>query len=41
MAMHTMAWSTYLNAAQYDYDRFVGEVDRITAHISEHIAVPA
>jgi AhpD family alkylhydroperoxidase len=40
MAMHTMAWSTYLNASQYDYDRFVQEVDRVTAYIEEKVATP-
>lgn len=38
MAKHTMGWSTYLNAGQYDYDRFVDEVDQIAAHIKEHVA---
>ncbi len=38
MAKHTMGWSTYLNAGQYDYDRFVNEVDQITAHIKDHVA---
>jgi AhpD family alkylhydroperoxidase len=40
MAMHTMAWSTYLNAIQYDYDRFVQEVDQVTAYIEEKVATP-
>jgi AhpD family alkylhydroperoxidase len=40
MAMHTMGWSTYLNASQYDYDRFTGEVDQITAYIKKQAAVP-
>lgn len=41
MAKHTMGWSTYLNAAQYDYDRFTHEVDQITAYISKQAAAPA
>lgn len=41
MAMHTMAWSSYLNAAQYDYVRFTHEVDQISAHLRKHAAVPA
>ena len=28
MAMHTMNWSTYLNASQYDYGRFCDEETR-------------
>lgn len=41
MAKHTMGWSTYLNAAQYDYDRFTDEVDQIAAHIKGKVAAPA
>lgn len=41
MAKHTMGWSTYLNSLQYDYDRFMDEVDRIAAHIKEGVATPA
>ncbi|HEV2255414.1 MAG TPA: hypothetical protein VGS06_19720 [Streptosporangiaceae bacterium] len=41
MAKHTMGWSTYLNAGQYDYDRFTHEVDQITAHINKQAAGPA
>jgi AhpD family alkylhydroperoxidase len=40
MAMHTMGWSTYLNASQYDYNRFTDEVDQITAYIKKQAAVP-
>lgn len=38
MAKHTMGWSSYINAVQYDYDRFTDEVNRIAAHIQEHAA---
>ena len=41
MAKYTMGWSTYLNASQYDYDRFTGEVDQITAYITKQAAAPA
>ena len=41
MAMHTMAWSTYLNAGQYDYDRFVREVDQAAAYIQSRVPTPA
>ena len=41
IAKHTMGWSTYLNAVQYDYDRFTDEVDQITAYISKQAAAPA
>ena len=41
MAKHTMGWSTYLNARQFDYDRFTHEVDQITAYISKQAAAPA
>jgi len=41
MAMHTMAWSTYLNASQYDYDRFVREVDKAADHIRSRVPTPA
>ena len=41
MAKHTMAWSTYLNARQFDYDRFTDEVDRIADHVREQNLVPA
>lgn len=33
IAKNTMAWSTYLNAMQFDYDEFVEEFDRIAAHV--------
>jgi AhpD family alkylhydroperoxidase len=33
MAKHTMGWSTYLNAMQFDYDEFVAELDQITAYV--------
>jgi AhpD family alkylhydroperoxidase len=40
MAKHTMGWSTYLNAIQYDYDRFTEEVDQATAYLREQVAAP-
>jgi AhpD family alkylhydroperoxidase len=40
MAKHTMGWSTYLNAGQYDYDRFTHEVDQIAAYIRKQAAAP-
>ena len=33
MAKHTMGWSTYLNAHQYDFDEFKEEFDQIAAHV--------
>src|SRR5919108_2014506 len=33
MAKQTMAWSTYLNARQFEYDRFREETDRIAEHV--------
>jgi AhpD family alkylhydroperoxidase len=41
MAMHTMGWSTYLNASQYDYGRFTAEVDQAMAYLKSQAAVPA
>ena len=41
MAMHTMNWSTYLNASQYDYGRFTHEVDQIAAYIKKQAPAPA
>ena len=41
MAKHTMGWSTYLNALQFDYDKFVGEFDQIAAHVREQMAAGA
>jgi AhpD family alkylhydroperoxidase len=43
MAKHTMAWSTYLNGMQYDYDEFRREFDRIAEHVRAQMAagVPA
>jgi len=36
-----MGWSTYLNAKQFDYDRFTEEFDRIAAYVRSQMAVPA
>src|SRR5690349_25015973 len=33
VAKHTMGWSTYLNARQFDYDEFVREFDQVAAHV--------
>jgi AhpD family alkylhydroperoxidase len=41
VAKNTMAWSTYLNAMQFDYDEFVEEFDRITEYVRSQMAVPA
>jgi AhpD family alkylhydroperoxidase len=41
IAKNTMGWSTYLNTLQFDYDQFVDEFDRITAHVREQMAVGA
>jgi AhpD family alkylhydroperoxidase len=41
IAKNTMGWSTYLNTLQFDYDGFVDEFDRITAHFREQAAVGA
>jgi AhpD family alkylhydroperoxidase len=41
MAKHTMAWSTYLNARQFDYGRFTKEVDRVVDHVRREALVPA
>ena len=40
MAKHTMGWSTYLNTAQYDYEEFKKEFDRIAKHIRERVPAP-
>src|ERR671918_1110610 len=40
MAKHTMGWSTYLNALQYDYDEFTREFDQIAEHIRSQTAAP-
>ncbi len=40
MAKHTMGWSTYLNAMQFDYDEFVAEFDQIAAYLRSPSAAP-
>jgi AhpD family alkylhydroperoxidase len=40
MAKHTMAWSTYLNGRQFDYDRFKKETDRVAAFVRSQQQVP-
>jgi AhpD family alkylhydroperoxidase len=41
VAKNTMAWSTYLNAMQYDFDEFRREFDRMAEYIRAQMAVPA
>jgi len=41
IAKNTMGWSTYLNTLQFDYDEFVEEFDRITAHVREQMTAGA
>jgi AhpD family alkylhydroperoxidase len=41
IAKHTMGWSTYLSASQYDFERFTHEVDQITAHIRDAVVTAA
>ena len=42
VAKNTMAWSTYLNAMQYDYDEFRQEFDRIADHVrAQMMEMPA
>ena len=41
VAKNTMAWSTYLNAMQFDYDEFVEEFDRIADHVRAQMGEPA
>ena len=41
IAKNTMGWSTYLNTLQFDYDKFVGEFDQISAHVREQMAAAA
>jgi AhpD family alkylhydroperoxidase len=38
VAKNTMAWSTYLNAMQFDYDEFVREFDQIAEHVRAQMA---
>ena len=38
MAKHTMGWSTYLNAMNYDYDEFKREFDAIAEHVRTQMA---
>jgi AhpD family alkylhydroperoxidase len=41
VAKNTMAWSTYLNGMQYDYDEFRREFDRIADHVRAQMAAGA
>jgi AhpD family alkylhydroperoxidase len=38
VAKNTMAWSTYLNAMQFDYDEFCREFDQIAEHVRAQMA---
>ena len=38
VAKNTMAWSTFLNGMQYDYDEFRREFDRIADHVRAQMA---
>jgi AhpD family alkylhydroperoxidase len=38
IAKNTMAWSTYLNAMQFDYDQFKEEFDRSVEYVREQMA---
>ena len=38
VAKNTMAWSTYLNAMQYDFDEFRREFDRIVEYARAQMA---
>ena len=41
MAKHTMGWSTYLNARDFDYSTFVAEVDQATAYVRSRAVTAA
>jgi AhpD family alkylhydroperoxidase len=43
VAKNTMAWSTYLNGMQYDFDEFRREFDRMADHVRAQMGagVPA
>jgi AhpD family alkylhydroperoxidase len=43
VAKNTMAWSTFLNSMQYDFDEFRREFDRIADHVRAQMGagVPA
>jgi AhpD family alkylhydroperoxidase len=41
ISKNTMGWSTYLNTLNFDYDKFVGEFDQISAHVREQMAAGA
>ncbi|MFL5826210.1 MAG: carboxymuconolactone decarboxylase family protein [Thermoleophilaceae bacterium] len=40
IAKNTMAWSTYLNAMQFDYDEFKEEFDRSVEYVRAQMAAP-
>ena len=41
MSKHTMGWSTYLNARDFDYGTFVAEVDQATAYVRSRAVTAA
>ena len=41
VAKNTMAWSTYLNAMQYDFDEFRQEFDRMAEHVRSQMMASA
>ena len=41
IAKNTMGWSTFLNTMAFDYDEFVDEFDRITAHVRDQMSAGA
>jgi AhpD family alkylhydroperoxidase len=41
VAKNTMAWSTFLNGMQYDYDDFRREFDRIADYVRAQLAAGA
>jgi AhpD family alkylhydroperoxidase len=38
VAKNTMGWSTYLNALQFDYDRFKNEFDQMAEYVRSQMA---
>src|SRR5436309_14950810 len=41
VAKNTMAWSTFLNGMQYDFDEFRREFDRMADHVRAQMAAGA
>lgn len=38
VAKHAMGWSSYLHSVQFDYDRFVAEVDEAVSYVRSQAA---